>query len=47
MSKTDEDEDFSDDEHEITLDDLAYLRQVERRSYLMKKSNKHPDTWKK
>jgi hypothetical protein len=24
MSKTAEDEDFSDDEHEITLDDLAY-----------------------
>lgn len=41
------DEDFSDDEMEISLDDLAYLRQVERRSYLMKRSSKHPEIWLK
>lgn len=41
---TDED---SDDEIEISLDDLAYLRQVERRSYLLKRSHKNHKVWHK
>jgi hypothetical protein len=39
--------DWSDDEQEISFDDLAYLRQVERRSYLMKRSRRNPAVWNK
>ena len=37
----------SEDEVEISLDDLAYLREVERRSYLMKRSRKNHRVWHK
>lgn len=37
----------SDDEVDLSYDDLSYLRQVERRGFMLKRSSKDPNVWKK
>ena len=36
-----------DEESEISLDDMAYLRQGDRRGHLLKRSTKDPNLWKR
>ena len=40
-------ESTSDDEDEMTLNDLSYIMQADRKGYLLKRSSKDPNLWRK